>query len=151
LPKKVEKWSLTSLQQRLVKTGGRLIKHARYYWRLLAECHLTRRLFGSMLRQISGFATASRIGAVARRNQSGRRRGVAEEVSEKSLRNGANHGLLVLAKALPGASGSLAMDRMQKKIAAAATGAILGYSREAKWKSRLNPDVAHAAERKTFR
>jgi DDE family transposase len=24
--------SLTSLQQRLVKTGGRLIKHARYYW-----------------------------------------------------------------------------------------------------------------------
>jgi hypothetical protein len=31
LPKKIEKWSLTSLQQRLVKTGGRLLKHARYY------------------------------------------------------------------------------------------------------------------------
>jgi hypothetical protein len=46
-------------------------------------------------------------------------------VSEKSLRNGANHGLLVLAKALPGASGSLALERMQKKIAAAATGGIL--------------------------
>jgi len=43
---------LTSLQQRLVKTGGRLIKHARYYWLLLAESHLTRRLFGSILRQI---------------------------------------------------------------------------------------------------
>jgi hypothetical protein len=28
---------VTSLQQRLVKTGGRLIKHARYYWLLLAE------------------------------------------------------------------------------------------------------------------
>ena len=41
LPKKIEKWSLTSLQQRLVKTGGRLIKHARYYWLLLAESHLT--------------------------------------------------------------------------------------------------------------
>jgi hypothetical protein len=27
---------------RLVKTGGRLIKHARYYWLLLAESHLTR-------------------------------------------------------------------------------------------------------------
>ena len=25
----------TSLQQRLVKTGGRLVKHARYYWLLL--------------------------------------------------------------------------------------------------------------------
>ena len=46
LPKKIENWSLTSLQQRLVKTGGRLIKHARYYWLMLAESHLTRRLFG---------------------------------------------------------------------------------------------------------
>jgi hypothetical protein len=36
----------------LVKTGGRLVKHARYYWLLLAESHLTRRLFGSMLRRI---------------------------------------------------------------------------------------------------
>jgi hypothetical protein len=33
LPKKIDNWSLTSLQQRLVKTGGRLVKHARYYWR----------------------------------------------------------------------------------------------------------------------
>ena len=29
LPKRIEKWSLTSLQQRLVKTGGRLVKYAR--------------------------------------------------------------------------------------------------------------------------
>jgi hypothetical protein len=53
LPQRIEKWSLTSLQQRLVKTGGRLVKHARYYWLLLAESHLTRRLFGSMLRRIA--------------------------------------------------------------------------------------------------
>jgi hypothetical protein len=52
LPKGIETWSLTSLQQRLVKTGGRLVKHARYYWLLLAESHLTRRLFGSMLRRM---------------------------------------------------------------------------------------------------
>ena len=38
--------------QRLVKTGGRLIKHARYYWLLLAQGHLTRRLFSAMLRRI---------------------------------------------------------------------------------------------------
>src|SRR5713101_3211766 len=38
-------WSLSSLQQRLMKNGGRLIKHARYYWLLLAEGHLTRPLF----------------------------------------------------------------------------------------------------------
>ena len=54
LLKKIEKWSLTSLQQRLVKTGGQLIRHARYYWLLLVESHLTRRLFASMVRRIAG-------------------------------------------------------------------------------------------------
>ena len=53
LPTRVATWSLTSLQQQLVKTGGRLIKHARYYWLLLAENHLTRRLFGRMLQRIA--------------------------------------------------------------------------------------------------
>ena len=52
LPTQAATWSLTSLQQRLVKTGGRLIKHARYYWLLLAESHLTRQLFARMLRKI---------------------------------------------------------------------------------------------------
>jgi hypothetical protein len=31
---------------------GRLVKHARYYWLLLAEGHLTRRRFGAMLGRI---------------------------------------------------------------------------------------------------
>ncbi len=53
LPRRIRNWSLTSLQQRLVKTGGRLVKHARYYWLFLAEGHLSRRLFGSMLRMIA--------------------------------------------------------------------------------------------------
>ena len=53
LPTRVATWSLTSLQQRLVKTGGQLIKHARYYWLLLAESHLTRRLFADMLAKIA--------------------------------------------------------------------------------------------------
>ena len=52
LPQRIGNWSLTGLPQRLVKTGGRLIKHARYYWLLLAESHLTRRMFGSMLWRI---------------------------------------------------------------------------------------------------
>jgi len=52
LPKRIDTWSLTSLQQRLMKTGGRLVKHARYYWLLLAEGHLTRRLFGAILRRL---------------------------------------------------------------------------------------------------
>ncbi len=63
LPRRIDSWSLTSLQQRLVKTGGRLVKHARYYWLLLAESHLTRRLFGSMLRTDLGLAGANRLTA----------------------------------------------------------------------------------------
>jgi hypothetical protein len=59
LPRRIENWSLTSLQQRLVKTGGRLVKHARYYWLMLAESHLTRRLFGSMVRRIDALAVAT--------------------------------------------------------------------------------------------
>jgi hypothetical protein len=35
-----------------MKTGGRSIKHAPYYWLLLAESHLTRRLFTAMVRRI---------------------------------------------------------------------------------------------------
>jgi Transposase DDE domain group 1 len=57
LPAPIGKWSLTSLQQRLVKTGGRLIQHARYYWLLLAESDLTRRLFAGMLAKIAMLAS----------------------------------------------------------------------------------------------
>ena len=35
-----------------MKTGGRLVKHVRYYWLLLAEGHLTRTLFGAILRRL---------------------------------------------------------------------------------------------------
>lgn len=59
LPQRIGNWSLTSLQQRLVKTGGRLAKHARYYWPLLAESYLTRRLFVSMLGRIDGLPLPS--------------------------------------------------------------------------------------------
>jgi hypothetical protein len=64
LPRKVEKWSLTSLQQRLVKTGGRLVKHARYYWLLLAEGHWTRRLFLALVRRTEALPGALATGEV---------------------------------------------------------------------------------------
>jgi hypothetical protein len=53
LPRRIKSWSLTSLQHRLMKTGGRLVKHARYYWLLLAEGHLNRCLFGEMLNRLA--------------------------------------------------------------------------------------------------
>ena len=39
-------------EAQILASLGRLVKHARYYWLLLAEGHLTRRLFGDMLRRI---------------------------------------------------------------------------------------------------
>ena len=45
LPQRITRWSLTSLQHRLVK-------HARDYWLLLTEGHLHRRLFSDMLRRL---------------------------------------------------------------------------------------------------
>ena len=53
LPRRIKSWSLTSLQHRLMKTGGRLVKQARYYWLLLAEGHLNRKLFGEMLNRLA--------------------------------------------------------------------------------------------------
>lgn len=49
LPNRIRNGSLKRLQHRLVKSGGGLVKHARYYWLLLAEAHLTQGCFGSML------------------------------------------------------------------------------------------------------
>jgi hypothetical protein len=52
LPAPIGKWSLTSLQERLVKNDERLIQHAQYYWLMLAEGHLPRRLFAGMLQKM---------------------------------------------------------------------------------------------------
>ena len=52
LPQRIGNCSLTSLQQWLVKTGGKLVRHARYYWLFLAEGHLTRRQFGAMVGRV---------------------------------------------------------------------------------------------------
>ena len=56
LPVAIQSLSLTSLQQRLFKTGGRLIRHARYFVLQLAESHLTGRLFRQILGRIERLA-----------------------------------------------------------------------------------------------
>ncbi len=56
LPAAIQSWSLASLQQRVFKTGGRLIRRARYFILQLAESYLTRRLFGQILGRIERLA-----------------------------------------------------------------------------------------------
>ena len=53
LPVAIQSWALTSLQQRPFKTGGRLIRHARYFVLQLAESRLTGRLFRQILGRIA--------------------------------------------------------------------------------------------------
>ena len=53
-----------TVQQPLVKTGGRLIKHARYYWLLLAESHLSAAAFREHAAENYDAAVASRIGGL---------------------------------------------------------------------------------------
>jgi hypothetical protein len=52
LPLALQRGSLPSLQQRLVKPGGRLIRHARYCILQLAERHVPQRLCGQSLGRI---------------------------------------------------------------------------------------------------
>jgi len=57
LPIAIQDWSLTSFQQRLLlKTGGRLIRHARYFALQLAERYLTRRLSRQIVVRIERLA-----------------------------------------------------------------------------------------------
>ncbi len=52
LPEAIKRWSLTSVQTRLIKTGGRLVRHARRLVFQLAEVMVTRDMFGEMLAKI---------------------------------------------------------------------------------------------------
>ena len=56
LPGAIQNRSLTSLQQRLLETGGLLIRHARYFTLQLAESYLTRPLFRQILARIERLA-----------------------------------------------------------------------------------------------
>jgi hypothetical protein len=52
LPKEVEHWSLTTLREKLVKIGAKVVSHGRYVTFQLAEVAVPRNLFREILRQI---------------------------------------------------------------------------------------------------
>ena len=52
LPESLKRWSLTSVQTRLIKIGGRLVRHASRLVFLLAEVMVTRDMFDEMLERI---------------------------------------------------------------------------------------------------
>ena len=53
-PEAIERWSLTSLRERLIKTGARLVRHGRYAIFQMAEAALPRQVFAGILGLING-------------------------------------------------------------------------------------------------
>ena len=49
LPTEVEHWSLTTLREKLVKIGAKVVRHGRYVTFQLAEVAVSRDLFGKIL------------------------------------------------------------------------------------------------------
>ena len=52
LPKEVEHWSLTTLREKLVKIGAKIVRHGRYVTFQMAEVAVPRELFQKILRLI---------------------------------------------------------------------------------------------------
>jgi len=58
LPKEVEHWSLTTLREKLVKIGAKVVSHGRYVTFQLAEVAVSKELFWKILRLIDGLRPA---------------------------------------------------------------------------------------------
>ncbi|MDP7666622.1 MAG: transposase, partial [Rhodospirillales bacterium] len=52
LPAAVEQWSLTTLREKLVKIGAKIVRHGRYVVFQMAEVAIPRELFADILRRI---------------------------------------------------------------------------------------------------
>lgn len=56
LPASIKHWTLTTLRDRLIKIGAKMVRHARYVTFQLAEVAITRRLYRTILKRIRRFA-----------------------------------------------------------------------------------------------
>ena len=57
LPKSVQHWSLTTLREKLIKIGAKIVRHARYVTFQMAEVAVPRKLFQEILRRIARLKT----------------------------------------------------------------------------------------------
>ncbi len=53
MPKTVEPWSLTSLREKLIKIGAKVVSHCRYVTLQLAEVAVSRQMFAEILMLIA--------------------------------------------------------------------------------------------------
>ena len=57
LPKTTETWSLTSLREKLIKIGAKVVGHGRYVTFQLAEVAVSRQMFADILSLIARLRT----------------------------------------------------------------------------------------------
>ncbi len=53
LPRKVKHWSLTTLREKLIKIGAKIVHHARYVFFQMAEVAVPQKLFAAILERIA--------------------------------------------------------------------------------------------------
>jgi len=53
MPKTAELWSLTSLREKLIKIGAKVVSHGRYVTFQLAEVSVSRQMFANILSLIT--------------------------------------------------------------------------------------------------
>ncbi len=58
-PKEVEHWSLTTMREKLIKIGAKVVRHGRYITFQMAEVAIPRPLFAEILRLTGGLRPAS--------------------------------------------------------------------------------------------
>ena len=58
LPRSIRHWSLTTLKEKLVKIGAKVVRHSRYVIFQLAEVSVPRQLFAAILGRIQHLAPA---------------------------------------------------------------------------------------------
>ena len=59
LPKPIKGWTLTTLREKLVKIGAKVVRHAKYVVFQLAEVAVPRQLFTAILERIGRLRLAS--------------------------------------------------------------------------------------------
>ena len=54
LPETIKQWSLTSLKEKLIKIGAKIVRHGRYVIFQMAEVAVPKEMFQEILRLIAG-------------------------------------------------------------------------------------------------
>jgi len=52
LPPRVKHWALTTLREKLIKIGAKVVRHSKYVFFQMAEVAVPRRLFAAILERI---------------------------------------------------------------------------------------------------